>query len=639
VPPPPGLPPPPPPPPYDEPVLELEGHAEVYQATVEVPSGVFFSHNDETALRSSRHDRGTGYTIEIFLHNDAWVASLSSPVGDTSSPGYDLIMGIASAQSEARGWNRVVVPRLLETPDVLHRVSDTHLLLRLDAVEEYDILAAETLHITVPASAVVSQRVLEALPVVPIFPVGGSAVLDGTCVGAREELIRSLEPCTIDVTLADDAWADGLDASAAGQALVDGLHAIVPQPGGWDSASVGVLSASSITVLDATRLSIEIPQMAGFDILSAQQIRLSIPPVAVLSNHGFDSNNTVRILPSAGRASLSGSLLQSLSEESLSGGSSSMELTISLKGDSFIPFLERNASADNATDDSLAASSGAGGVAAHGAQAANGTNVSTAPFVDVERAALLAGIRSEQNEPSGWNAIIGPRLATSDVVRVSATEVRLTMRSVEAYAINEPETVTVTLPAQLLSSQEEIVASPLLRIAALRGTATLGGPLLSVATEALLRDATRDRARAAEATLHITIGAGDGWAVGVGEPGSEATAALLAGLTSEQSEANGWNAVIGRALEHANVSRPVNGTVTVQLPQLCDSCPQYSIGAPDTVRLVVPAAALLSSSPISAAGSTCSSGMALDGSILNSNRPRSVMWRLLWSLMICAYSL
>ena len=42
---------------------------------------------------------------------------------------------------------------------------------------------------------------------------------------------------------------------------------------------------------------------------------------------------------------------------------------------------------------------------------------------------------------------------------------------------------------------------------------------------------------------------------------------------------------------------------------------------------------------ISAAGSTSSSGMALAGSTLNSNRPRSVMWRLLWSLMICAYSL
>ena len=42
---------------------------------------------------------------------------------------------------------------------------------------------------------------------------------------------------------------------------------------------------------------------------------------------------------------------------------------------------------------------------------------------------------------------------------------------------------------------------------------------------------------------------------------------------------------------------------------------------------------------ISLAGSTSSTGMALLGSTLNSNRPRSVRWRLLWSLMIWAYSL
>ncbi|EWS65589.1 hypothetical protein Y695_01161 [Hydrogenophaga sp. T4] len=42
---------------------------------------------------------------------------------------------------------------------------------------------------------------------------------------------------------------------------------------------------------------------------------------------------------------------------------------------------------------------------------------------------------------------------------------------------------------------------------------------------------------------------------------------------------------------------------------------------------------------ISFAGSTSSMEIALLGSILNSNRPRSVMWRLLWSLMIWAYSL
>ncbi|MCY1522712.1 hypothetical protein D9M68_575770 [compost metagenome] len=42
---------------------------------------------------------------------------------------------------------------------------------------------------------------------------------------------------------------------------------------------------------------------------------------------------------------------------------------------------------------------------------------------------------------------------------------------------------------------------------------------------------------------------------------------------------------------------------------------------------------------ISAAASTSSTGMALAGSILNSNRPRKVRWRRFWSLMSCAYSL
>ena len=42
---------------------------------------------------------------------------------------------------------------------------------------------------------------------------------------------------------------------------------------------------------------------------------------------------------------------------------------------------------------------------------------------------------------------------------------------------------------------------------------------------------------------------------------------------------------------------------------------------------------------ISLAGSTSSIGMAFDGSILNSNKPRSVMWRRLWSLISWAYSL
>ena len=53
-------------------------------------------------------------------------------------------------------------------------------------------------------------------------------------------------------------------------------------------------------------------------------------------------------------------------------------------------------------------------------------------------------------------------------------------------------------------------------------------------------------------------------------------------------------------------------------------------------KLIAPVAKRLT---ISFAGSTSSSEIALAGSTLNSNKPRKVMWRLDWSLMICAYSL
>ena len=70
----------------------------------------------------------------------------------------------------------------------------------------------------------------------------------------------------------------------------------------------------------------------------------------------------------------------------------------------------------------------------------------------------------------------------------------------------------------------------------------------------------------------------------VGQQGSAATLALLEGLSAEQSGAGGWNAIIKPQLRYANVSAPVNGTIRLQLPQLCDECGEFSIDSPETVR-------------------------------------------------------
>ena len=420
------------------PPLQLELSVLVEQQTVTVPSNVFFGHNDEASLRTGPEvdsALGGSYTLDIELTDDSWQLNISSPMG-AAGAGMDLILGLGSAQSEPNGWNNVVRRRLATEPGVLERVSDTLLRVRLSGFAEYDILAVETVVVTVPGSAVVSERVIEASPAVPIYPVGGSATLSGTCSSVREEVVRSLQSCTIDVTLEDDGWVSGLDGPA-GEALVRGLQAVVQQPGGWDKASTGVLSAKSIAVFDATHLSVTVPQMASLDILSAQEIRLVVPPSAVLSNQGFTSNNTIRILPSAGQASLSGTLLQSLDEATLrggggasgGGGQATMELVISLSGDSFVPFAEVN----NSAGDALSLLNATNATLGNASPLA-----SSGGSIDSLRLALLAGISSSSDDAGGWNSAVQPLLTPSNVERVSDKVLRVSVSAAPDYSIDQP---------------------------------------------------------------------------------------------------------------------------------------------------------------------------------------------------------
>ena len=103
------------------------------------------------------------------------------------------------------------------------------------------------------------------------------------------------------------------------------------------------------------------------------------------------------------------------------------------------------------------------------------------------------------------------------------------------------------------------------------------------------------------ALLRVTIADGDGWEPTIGTDGA-ATAALLSALRSPQEGARGWNAIVHPALTFADVSAPANNSVSIRLPRLCDACTAYAIDAAETVRLVIPAPAVLSGTPIAAAG-------------------------------------
>ena len=87
----------------------------------------------------------------------------------------------------------------------------------LHGFERYDILAAESIYVTVPGAALASQQPIVALPAagrhlarrgrvesvmggrdhVAVRPTAGRVLLSGSCDGVREELLRSLAECDV----------------------------------------------------------------------------------------------------------------------------------------------------------------------------------------------------------------------------------------------------------------------------------------------------------------------------------------------------------------------------------------------------------------------------------------------------------
>ena len=120
-----------------------------------------------------------------------WVPNVTA----TSQAGRDLIAGLSSAQTEPNGWNAIRAQLgAAPTRSRSSAPSKTRAAgapprppLRLPRVRHP---RGGAVHITVPGSALVSQRAIEATPAVPVYPVGGAGYLSGTCDGVREESIR-----------------------------------------------------------------------------------------------------------------------------------------------------------------------------------------------------------------------------------------------------------------------------------------------------------------------------------------------------------------------------------------------------------------------------------------------------------------
>ena len=83
-----------------------------------------------------------------------------------------------------------------------------------------------------------------------------------------------------------------------------------------------------------------------------------------------------------------------------------------------------------------------------------------------ESLSIIAGITSAQSETFGWNNEVRDKEVVGALVRTSDTQATITWTTAPAYNVTSNETITVTVPAAVLTAAAQLVATPTIGITA-----------------------------------------------------------------------------------------------------------------------------------------------------------------------------
>ena len=368
------------------------------------------------------------------------------------------------------------------------------------------------------------------------------------------------------------------------------------QPSGWNNIVRRVLLESGyfeprLWRVDDQTLNVTIPQQLRYDIDIPETVSLNVPRSALLSDRSLDVTPTLVIMPTAGKASINGSLLYGVTEVTMRDASRPpLELLVRLQNDSWVESLGQG---NNAATRAFAF-----GITAAGDNLNECLEYSTADADGAGGGVCVTG---------GWMHVVQPLLTSADgylrIARLSETLVKVSLDGVPGYDIRAPDLINVYVPREAVLSDQLIVSPTQIRIDATRGNAYIAG--------GALRWANRERtiqSSAASATLELFLEA-DTWMADLGGSGAMATTKdLLAGLISDGDEPTGWNAIVAPALQDNCRLRPdernlgalvfvcdaltrVSDTILlIDIPHL----PLYDITMPEVISLTVPRAAVLS---------------------------------------------
>ena len=301
----------------------------------------------------------------------------------------------------------------------------------------------------------------------------------------------------------------------------------------------------------ATRLSIEVTRPPAYEISAPETLLLALP---MRSGRKTAAALTLAVLASPGSAALTdvdSSYLEDDKSEADVRGQAPFELQITITGDKFRL---------DVGDDSFASTQ------------------------------LLYALNSLQNSPGGWNNVVRRRLSYTNLRRIDDTTIYLTVPQCAEYDISEPETIDVELPGAALVSAADARLTPAfpayaLIVRAEGGSAGLDGTLLKDANVATVQSPVvssltvtlRGVEFSEDVVRNVTL--------------QEQLVRACESVPPEDGSAEaplGWNGVVRRGLQADNLLLVGRQTAIISVPQFA----RYSIVLPETIRVVLPAAAL-----------------------------------------------
>lgn len=254
--------------------------------------------------------------------------------------------------------------------------------------------------------------------VIPPEVAGGSAATTGTASSGTTEANIVAGGRTIILTLTGDTWvAAGATFDAQRQAIINGLDSAQLEATGWDAVVKAGLAVGDVVRTSDTVVTITLPAFSTYNITAAETITPTIPAAALVGAAAIVSTTfSVATVPFI---TVSGTMVpEALAADIVAGGKT---IILTLNGDEWL----------------------AAGAA-----------------FDAQRQNIINGLDSNKAEAAGWDAVVKAGLGVGQVVRTSATIVTITLSAFGTFVITESETITATIPATAVVSNQAIVGSP-----------------------------------------------------------------------------------------------------------------------------------------------------------------------------------